>query len=189
MMEKKLDGRRSRSALGVLLCTMALSAWILLGAAVVRADTVLDWNITALKTTAAAPFNPPVESRNLAIVHAAMFDAANSIIGEFHGYAVEFGAPKGASADAAAAAAAHFALVKRYPERQTILDIAFAVSLASIPDGPAKADGIAVGEAVAAQILAKRAADGSDAAIIAPYSPGVQSRATGPQPHRRFVPR
>ena len=74
MMEKKLDIRRSRSAMGVLLRTMALSALILLGAAVVRADTVLDWNITALKTTASAPFNPPVESRSLAIVHAAMFD-------------------------------------------------------------------------------------------------------------------
>jgi len=35
-------------------------------------DTVLDWNVIARNTTAAAPFNPPVESRNLAIVHAAM---------------------------------------------------------------------------------------------------------------------
>jgi len=182
MMEKKLDIRRSRSAMGVLLRTMALSALILLGAAVVRADTVLDWNITALKTTAAAPFNPPVESRNLAVVHAAMFDAVNSIIGEFHGYAVEFGAPKGASADAAAAAAAHFALVKLYPEQQTILDIAFAVSLSSISDGPAKAGGIAVGEVVAAEILANRAADGANAAIIAPYSPGSEPGDWAPTP-------
>jgi hypothetical protein len=29
---------------------------------------VLDWNQTTLKTTAAAAFNPPVESRNVAIV-------------------------------------------------------------------------------------------------------------------------
>ena len=45
----------------------------------VSADVVLDWNVIALKTTAAAPFNPPLETRNLAIVHAAMFDAVNSI--------------------------------------------------------------------------------------------------------------
>jgi hypothetical protein len=182
MVGKKLDMRRSRSALGALPRTMALSALILLGAAVVRADTVLDWNITALKTTTAAPFNPPVESRNLAIVHAAMFDAVNSIIGEFHPYAVEFSAPRGASADAAAAAAAHFALVKLYPEQHSILDAAFVASLASIPDGPAKTDGIAVGEAVAVQILGKRSADGADAAIIAPYTPGSQPGDWTPTP-------
>jgi hypothetical protein len=62
---------------------------ILLSAVIVKADTVLEWNIVALKTTSAAPFNPPVESRSLAIVHAAMFDAINSIIGEFRPYAVE----------------------------------------------------------------------------------------------------
>src|SRR5258705_8005568 len=115
MMEKKLDIRRSRSAMGVLLRTMALSALILLGAAMVQADTVLDWNITALKTTAAAPFNPPVESRNLAIVHAAMFDAVNSIVGEFHPYAVELSSRRGASPDAAPAAAAPFVLIQLYP--------------------------------------------------------------------------
>jgi hypothetical protein len=51
----------------------------------------------------------------LAIVHAAMFDAVNSISGEFHPYAFEFNAPKGASPEAAAAAAAHLALVRLYP--------------------------------------------------------------------------
>jgi hypothetical protein len=147
---------------------------ILLSAAIARADAVLDWNITALKTTAAAPFNPPVESRNLAIVHAAMFDAVNSIVGEFRPYAVELSAPKGASPDAAAAAAAHFALVRLYPAQQVMLDAAYAASLSSIPDSSAKTDGIAVGEAVAAQILALRTNDGSDAAVNAPYAPGNQ---------------
>jgi hypothetical protein len=171
MMEKNLGVRCSRNARGIVRL-MALSTLLLLGTAIVRADAVLDWNVTTLQTTAAAPFNPPVESRNLAIVHAAMFDAVNSIIGEFHPYGVKVSAPKGASPDAAAAAAAHFALVKLYPEQQTILDVAFAASLGSIPDGPAKADGITVGESVAGKILAKRATDGADAAVIAPYTPG-----------------
>jgi len=147
---------------------------ILLSAAIARADAVLDWNTTALKTTVAAPFNPPVESRNLAIVHAAMFDAVNSIVGEFRPYAVELSAPKGASPDAAAAAAAHFALVQLYPIQQATLDAAYAASLSSVPDGSAKTDGIAVGEAVAAQILAQRANDGTDAAVNGPYTPGNQ---------------
>lgn len=149
--------------------------FILLSAAIVRADVVLDWNITALKATDAAPFNPPVESRNLAIVHAAMFDAVNSIVGEFRPYAVELSTPKGASPDAAAAAAAHFALVQLYPAQQATLDAAYAASLSSIPDGSAKTDGIAVGEAVATQILAQRVNDGADAAVNAPYTPGNQA--------------
>jgi hypothetical protein len=145
---------------------------ILLSAVISKADTVLDWNIVALKTTAAAPFNPPVESRSLAIVHAAMFDAINSIIGEFRPYAVELSASKGASPDAAAAAAAHFALVRLYPAQRAPLDAAYAASLSGIPDGSAKTDGLTVGEEVAAKILAMRANDGAEAAIVAPYKPG-----------------
>ena len=48
---------------------LVLSAWPLLNPCVAHADVVLDWNTLALQTTAAAPFNPPLESRNLAIVH------------------------------------------------------------------------------------------------------------------------
>jgi hypothetical protein len=182
MMNKTLGIGPLRNMLGVALRATGLSAWILLGAVIVRADTVLDWNITALKTTAAAPFNPPLESRNLAIVHAAMFDAVNSIVGEFHLYIVEPSAPKGASPEAAAAAAAHFALLKLYPARQAMLDAAYAASLAPIPDGPARTDGIAVGEAVAAKILAMRATDGAEAAIISPYFPGSQPGGWIPTP-------
>jgi hypothetical protein len=63
-----------------------------------------------------------------------------------------------------------------------MLDAAYQASLAQIPDGPAKADGIAVGEAVATQILAMRASDGASAAIIAPYTPGSQPGDSIPAP-------
>lgn len=174
MTEKKLGTKVLWNMLSVAVRAFGLSALIILSVATVRADTVLDWNVIALKTTAAAPFNPPLESRNLAIVHAAMFDAVNSIIGEFHSYAVEFGAPNGASPDAAAATAAHFVLVQLYPAQQAVLDAAYATSPSGIPDGAAKTDGIAVGEAVAAKILMMRASDGAGAAIVAPYTPGSQ---------------
>lgn len=133
---------------------------------------MLDWNIVTLKTTAAAPFNPPLESRNVAIVHAAMFDAVNAIVYEFHPYAVRPHAPEGASPEAAAVAAAHYALVRLYPDQAMVLDAAYAGSLASIPNGPRKNDGITVGEAVASQILAARASDGAAEAIAAQYTPG-----------------
>ena len=126
-----------------------------------------------MRTAAAAPFNPPLESRNAAIVHAAMFDAVNSIVREFHHYAVRLRAPAGASPEAAAVAAAHFALVQLYPDQREALDAAYADSIAVIPGGPGKANGITLGEAVAARILKIRSADGAAAAITAEYTPGV----------------
>ena len=167
-------GTSLRRISGIGLRSVVASVLILLGTAVTYADSVIDWNVIALKTTAAAPFNPPLESRNLAIVHAAMFDAVNSIVSEFEHYAVQQDAPEDASPEAAAAAAAHFALVQLYPAQQAGLDSAYAASLLKIPDGPAKNDGIAMGESVAAKILAMRADDGAAAAINAGYTPGSQ---------------
>ena len=151
------------------------------------ADEVLDWNIIALQTTAAAPFNPPLESRSLAIVHAAMFDAVNSIHHEFRPYAVDLQAPGDASPNAAAAAAAHFALVQLYPAQKGNLDLVYAASLSAIPSGSAKAEGIALGEQVADRILSLRSGDGAAAAIAAPYTPGSLPGDWNPTPPK-FLP-
>jgi hypothetical protein len=169
---------RTRRALTII----ALSVWPLLNPCFAHADVVLDWNIVALKTAASAPFNPPLESRNLAIAHSAMFDAVNSIVREFHPYAVRLNAPQGASPDAAAVAAAHLALVQLYPDHRMMLDAAYTGSLALIPDGPNKAAGIILGEAVASRILAVRASDGGAAAITAPYTPGAGAGFWTPTP-------
>jgi hypothetical protein len=182
MTNKKSSTKVLRSVLRVGLQTIGMSALVLLSVMTVRADTVLDWNVIALKTTAAASFNPPLESRNLAIVHAAMFDAVNSIVGEFHPYAVDLNPSNGASPDAAAAAAAHFVLVQLYPKQQAMLDANYAASLSGIPDGSAKTDGIAAGETMAAKILAIRMSDGAAEAIVAPYTPGSQPGEWVPTP-------
>ena len=135
-------------------------------------DVVLDWNVIALKTTAAAPFNPPLETRNLAIVHAAMFDAVNSIVGDSPGYVVRLRAPAHASAEAAAVAAARVTLVTLYPEQQAMLNAAYTAFLNRIPEGSARDSGVRIGEAVARRILTVRASDGAMAAIKAEYFPG-----------------
>jgi len=155
------------------LTVLALSVSSLVHPAAARADVVLDWNVIALKTTAAAPFNPPLETRNLAIVHAAMFDAINSIVGEFHPYAARLRVHENASPAAAAAAAAHGALVRLYPDQRAALDAAYATSLAGLPDGARKPAGVAIGEAAASHILAARDSDGAAAAITADYTPGT----------------
>jgi hypothetical protein len=141
-------------------------------AAVASADVVLDWNVIALKTTAAASFNPPLETRNVAIVHAAIFDAVNSITGERPAFVVRLRAPRGASAEAAAIAAAHVTLVTLYPDQQSVLDAAYVESLSRIPDRPGRSSGVHIGEAVAKRILRMRASDGATAAITAEYTPG-----------------
>ena len=83
--------------------------------------------------------------------------------------------PSGASTEAAVAAAAHRILVRHLPaQAATILDPAYASSLAGIPDSQAKTDGIATGEDVAAQLIALRAGDGFRApATYTPPNPPI----------------
>jgi len=78
------------------------------------------------------------------------------------------GVPRDASQEAAAAAAAHEVLLALYPAFQATLDAALQQSLAQIPDGSDKAEGIRVGQTVADGILALRSNDGSNAKPI-PY--------------------
>src|SRR5262249_44028342 len=106
---------------------------------------------------------PTRDSRALAIVHAAMFDAVNSIDGRFTPYLTVAPNAKGAAIDAAVAQAAHDTLVQLYPSQKTMFDAALSNTLASVPDGRGEARGIVVGQYVAAAILAARANDGSDA--------------------------
>jgi hypothetical protein len=104
----------------------------------------------------------------LAILHAAMFDAVNSVEQRYEPYAVNVSAP-GANETAAAAAAAHSVLVALLPSQQAVFNAAYAVSLAAIPNGQAKTDGITVGQFVAAAMLSLRSNDGSN--ITAVYVP------------------
>jgi hypothetical protein len=106
----------------------------------------------------------------------------NAIVREFHPYVVRLRARDGASPDAAAAAAAHFSLVQLYPDQRVALDAAYSGSLAVIPDGSGKTNGITVGEAVALRILTLRASDGAAAAITAEYTPDSRPGSWIPTP-------
>jgi hypothetical protein len=132
---------------------------LLLAPALGRADAVLDWNVTMLGTISGQ--NPFAQARFAAITQLAVFEAVNAITGDYEPYLGTVTAPGGASAEAAAAAAAHGVLRTYFPGSAAALDAARASSLAAIPDGPAKEDGIAVGEAAAAAMVARRAGDGS----------------------------
>jgi len=98
-------------------------------------------------------------------MHAAIYDAVNSIDGTHKPYLVRLSASHFASQEAAAAAAAHEVLVKLYPSFQATLDTQFQQALAQLPKG-GQADGISIGKTVADRILALRANDGSNAQPI-----------------------
>lgn len=134
-------------------------------------NQVLQWNRTLLvivRTPGAQPatIHP---TRSFAIMHAAIYDAVNSIDKTHTPYLFDLtGVSQSVSQEAAAAAAAHEVLVALYPGFQAMLDAQLQQSLAQIPDGAGKADGIIVGQTVADIILALRSNDGSNAAPL-PY--------------------
>src|SRR6185369_1138273 len=125
-----------------------------------RADVVTDWNLTTVQVAAAAGVAQR-QHRVAAMVHVAMHDAVNSIAPRYHAYAVRIRPSADASIEAAAVQAAYGVLIRLLPSQAATLDAARSSSLSSIPDGPVKEAGLAVGEAVAAQIVALRSTDGS----------------------------
>jgi hypothetical protein len=137
-------------------------------------DTVTFWNATGIDTVLATPLGPrgaPLGSRAMAMMHVAMADAVTSIHPSYKAYAVRIRGQRNANESAAAASAAYGVLVRLFPARQPQLDAALAESLAQVPDGKKKEQGIALGDEVAAQIVALRANDGSSDGL--PYTPPV----------------
>jgi hypothetical protein len=141
-----------------------------------NAAVISDWNATAMTTLAGDKTRAPQEwALYLAFMHAAMYDAVVGVEGRYRPYVFHDRAPAGASATAAAAAAAHKILETYEPYAQQSLDDALAASLAGIPDGTAKTDGVAFGERMARKMIALRANDGRNAPVLftKPPAPGV----------------
>ncbi|HEV8278173.1 MAG TPA: hypothetical protein VGQ26_21095 [Streptosporangiaceae bacterium] len=141
-----------------------------------NAAVISDWNATAMTTLAGDKTRAPQEwALYLAFMHAAMYDAVVGVEGRYRPYVFHDRAPAGASATAAAAAAAHKILETYEPYAQSSLDEALAASLAGIPDGTAKTDGVAFGERMAGKMIALRANDGRNAPVLftKPPAPGV----------------
>ena len=125
-----------------------------------------------------APLGPPFqESRAYALMHLAIHDALNAIDRRYQPYAYDTKAEPGTSPDAAVAAAAYYVLgptIQALPadilhgdgcskeNGNDVVEAAYILALAMVPEGPAKKQGIALGKAAAAATLAKRANDHVD---------------------------
>jgi hypothetical protein len=138
---------------------------------------VIDWNQTLL-TIVNTPGAQPAAiqpTRNFAILHAAIYDAVNAIDRSHDPYLIFARAPRDASETAAADAAAHTALLGLYPSQQALLDATYATELAKVHAGPARDKGVQLGEKIAGELLAVRAADGSSVTpppFVAGTNPG-----------------
>jgi hypothetical protein len=156
------------------------AAFILAASISARAEMVIEWNQTALRATEIAAVPVPVQTRAMAMVHAAIFDAVNAIERKYAIYAIDVGAKPGASPEAAAAAAAHAMLERLYPLQKAITDAVLAGSLARIPDGPAKVEGLRLGGDIAEKLFTLRKDDGSS--TQATYSFGTGAGVYQPTP-------
>ena len=137
---------------------------------------ISDWNALAVTTLAGDTTRSPVQAiLYTAFVQAAVCNAVVGIEGRYAPYRFHARAPRGASAQAAAVAAAHRVLVAYSPYAQATLDAAYAASLAQIPEGRAKTRGIAFGTRAADHLIRLRAHDGRNAPIFftQPPAPGV----------------
>ena len=151
------------------LVACAVLAAALAAPAVARADVIGDWNAIAQTETTMLRPTAHGQSRGIAMVEGAVYDAVNAIDRGHRSYLLdvdEVGAQPWASQDAAVATAAHHVLVAIVsPTRVPALDLAYANTLASIDDGPIQDEGVRAGEEAAEAMLAFRTNDGFMAAF------------------------
>src|SRR5713101_9539573 len=158
------EAMNRKSVYGILGVT-ALGLSLVVGP--VRDNVITDWDEKAVAVvtpmSGLGGTTPYMAVRMMGMVHAAMFDAVNSFEQRYRPYLVQLPADPATSKEAAAAAAAATVLATIDPKTADEMKVALASYLASIPNGAAKSDGVKLGEAVAAKVLAARANDGSDA--------------------------
>src|SRR5215471_19343804 len=138
---KNIDGTPIKKIFGIV-CMLMVT--LLFGSTAAKADVVLDWNVIAVNTAVNNGQNPFAQARYAAIAQLAVFEAVNAITGDYKPYLGAISAPASAAADAAAVQAAYRVLSTYFPASAGALDAARTNSLASIPDGQPKTDGIAV---------------------------------------------
>ena len=161
-------------------------------------EDVIHWNARLWSVLAVSGQNNTIQTRSLAMAHAAIHDALNAIEPRYEPYAVPWCAVPWASPEAAIAAAAHGVLHGVIPNFGTpaqqaaaiaAANSAYAAAIATIPKGPARAEGIRIGDAAATAILAIRSKDG---ALLAdgPYVPLAGPGSGSPRQTRtRRIPR
>ncbi len=125
-----------------------------------RSDVIVSWNSLAHDIAFAEDqFLTFKGQRALAMMHLAMHDALNAIVPVYETYAFT-GGVRLAHPIAAAAQAAHDVLLSQYPGQQAALADQLTKWLAHVPSGVLRDRGVALGQATAAAVVARRNGDG-----------------------------
>ena len=156
-----MSHRRNRFAVALLATTLPL-------AALAAPNVITDWDEKgAAIVQGFVPANPKIgptgATRIMAVMHIAMFDAANAVDAKYASYKGDAAkADPGCSQQAAAATAAAKVLIAMYPDGATKAQQDLDTYLATIPAGKAKDEGIKLGEETATRAIALRVKDGND---------------------------
>ena len=141
-------------------------------------DSIHRWNAIAINAsgldhTPVAPgelrtfgeqLGPGRSSRAMAIVHIAIFDSVNAVLGGYRSYSGISRVKGPVSLDAAVAQAAHDTLIALYPSQAVSFDSLLADDLAKIRNKNERAGGVSLGRRSAIEVLELRANDGSQLA-------------------------
>ena len=147
-MSQELRNIARRTLIATLLGGTALNA---------NADVITDWSIKTGDFITESKLGTPPAIRVMALVQTAAYEAVQASRG-------------GASVEAAVAAAHRATLVKLLPAQQAAIEAACQAALASVPEGPAKAAGIVIGERAAGTTFAQRASDSITAEAYRPHT-------------------
>ncbi|MET8030142.1 hypothetical protein [Streptomyces avermitilis] len=150
---------------------------------------IREWNAIATDTITASLGARP--SGQAAIWHgfvsAAVYNAVVGIEGRYAPYKWHARGPSTASPQAAAVTAAHHVLLTYFPASRAPLDAAYAASLAKIPEGKAKRQGVAFGERAADHLIELREGDGRFAPVEFTASPAPGVWRPTPPAHLPFI--
>jgi hypothetical protein len=142
-----------------------------------RADVVADW----ADTTTQIATDGPNTVRTMALAQNAVYEAVNAITSRYPRDRIELGPTKGASIDAAIAAASRAVLLHEAPGLTANTEATYKKALDKIPDDEARARGISIGERAAADLVAKHSDDIGQTEPYRPLTtPGVYVPTTFP---------
>lgn len=144
--------------------TIALAGILLSFLAGARANQVLEWNDLMIDSVRMDNSGPNLCSRNLAILHTAVFDALNAITGTHQPYRFAVPLEGETSIEAAVAGAAHEVTVALYPVATAKAD--------QIVARYTEANGLSLGRTIARLALQSRENDGISA--DKPYIPSAE---------------
>lgn len=127
-------------------------------------NPVIHWNRVASELMVTGPV---LDSRAFTILHVAIHDAVNGVERRYAPYTVALSSPD-ASLDAAVATAARDVILAISPAQQEKLEQEYRATLAAIPNGRAKEQGVRLGRRAAQANLERRA---NDKIPVGPWPP------------------